>query len=55
VITLTVNDTMTVAYGPMMYIYRQYNKATSANLTNLLQQMFDYYTAAEAYIAAQSN
>ena len=54
-ITLTVNDTMTVAYGPMVYIYRQYNKTTGTNLKNLLQQMFDYYTAAEAYIAALAN
>lgn len=54
-ITLTVNDTMTVAYGPMVYIYRQYNKTTGTNLKNMLQQMFDYYTAAEAYIAALAN
>ena len=54
-ITLTVNDTMTVAYGPMVYIYRQYNKTTGTNQKNLLQQMFDYYTAAEAYIAALAN
>lgn len=39
-----------VTYGPMNYIVRQYHKTENANLKAVLQQLYDYYLAAEAFV-----
>ncbi len=42
-------ETMTVTYSPMDYIIRMYNKG-NANTKALVQAMYGYYLAAEAYV-----
>ena len=54
-IVVTVSDgtdTLTVTYAPMDYIIRMYNKSSSSQSTKaLVQALYGYYLAAEAYIA----
>ena len=54
-ITVTVSDgtnDLVVTYAPMDYIIRMYNKADSSEATkNLVQALYGYYAAAEAYVA----
>ena len=47
-ITLTVNDTLTVAYSPLNYMARMYTKG-SDNLQALLKAMYTYHLAAVEY------
>jgi len=49
-VTVVVNDGLTVTYSPLNYIYRMVNKTDDAVLQNLLQQLYDYYLAAD-YLA----
>ncbi len=50
--TVTVGE-LSVTYSPMDYIIRMYNKADVAENTKaIVQALYDYYLAAEAYIAA---
>ena len=52
-ITITVTcggETLTVTYGPMNYMVRMSQKGTD-NLKALLKAMYNYYLAAEAYVA----
>jgi len=53
-VVVAVNtDALTVAYSPLDYIIRMYNKAdASANTVALVQAMYGYYLAAAAYTAA---
>ena len=45
-------DTLTVTYAPMDYIIRMYNKnASNQNTKALVQALYGYYLAAEAYVA----
>lgn len=56
-VTLTVADASgeaSVTYGPMHYITRQYSNTAKENLKALLQQLYDYYMAAESYLAANA-
>lgn len=46
-VTVTVNDGLTVTYSPLNYIYRMSQKTDDAALKTLLQQLYDYYMAAE--------
>ena len=52
---LTVSDgtdTITVTYSPLDYIQRMYEKeGTSAELKTLLKAMYNYYQAANTYLA----
>lgn len=54
-VSVAVSDsdgTLTVAYAPMDYIIRMYSKADSSETTKaVVQALYTYYTAAEAYIA----
>jgi len=51
-IVVMVNEELTVSYSPMDYIIRMYNKAdSSAELKALVQALYGYYAAAEAYTA----
>ena len=50
-VTVVVNDGLTVTYSPLNYIYRMVNKTDDAALQTLLQQLYDYYLAAD-YLAA---
>ena len=54
-IVVTVSDgtdTLTVTYAPMDYIIRMYNKSSSSQSTKaLVQALYGYHLAAEAYIA----
>lgn len=44
-------DSLSVSYAPMDYIIRMYNKADAADTTKaLVQALYGYYLAAEAYI-----
>ena len=46
---------MMIEYSPMYYIARMYNKEeTSESLKSLLQALYDYHLAAEAYCDSQS-
>jgi len=55
-IVVSVSDganTLTVAYAPVDYIIRMYNKIDAAENTRaLVQALYGYYLAAEAYTAA---
>ena len=44
---MVVNDGLTVTYSPLNYIYRMSQKTNDDVLKNLLQQLYDYYMAAE--------
>ena len=46
-VTVTVNDGLTVTYSALNYITRMVNKTEDNVLKNLLQQLYDYYMAAE--------
>lgn len=46
-VTVVVNDGLTVTYSPLNYIYRMSNKTDDTALKTLLQQLYDYYMAAE--------
>ena len=51
-IMVIVNEELSVSYSPMDYIIRMYNKAeSSAELKALVQALYGYYAAAEAYTA----
>lgn len=50
-ISVTINDTMTVQYAPLCYIFRQYNNTADNDLKNLMQQLYDYYVAADYLVA----
>ena len=53
--TNTDGHTATVSYGPMNYIVRMYYKeGATTEMKNLLQALYNYYLAAEAYIKAQN-
>ncbi len=52
-VVLTVSDessSLSVGYGPMNYITRMYNGNGSDNLKNLLQALYGYHLAAEAFV-----
>ena len=49
VITLTVNDTLTISYSPMNYIVRK-GANGSDSLKVLLKAMYNYYMAAADYV-----
>ena len=52
-VVLTVSDessSLSVGYGPMNYITRMYNGNGSEALKNLLQALYGYYLAAEAFV-----
>ena len=49
-VTVTVNDGLTVTYSALNYITRMVNKTEDNALKTLLQQLYDYYMAAE-YLA----
>ena len=51
IITLIVNDSLTVNYSPLTYISRQYNKSADAKLVDLVAAMYRYYQTAENYKA----
>ena len=56
VIALTVNDTLTVNYSPLTYITRMYAKeSASTELKNLMQAMYSYYLAADAFVGIEEN
>ena len=44
---MTVNDGLTVTYSALNYITRMDNKTDDTALKTLLQQLYDYYMAAE--------
>ena len=46
-VTVTVNDGLTVTYSALNYITRMVNKTEDNVLKTLLQQLYDYYMAAE--------
>lgn len=46
-VTVTVNDGLTVTYSALNYITRMVNKTEDNALKTLLQQLYDYYMAAE--------
>ena len=43
-------SSFTVAYSPLHYIVRQYNKTENAELKDLVQNLYDYHKAAVAYV-----
>jgi len=49
--TVQVNDVLTVVYSPMNYIVNMYKKG-SESLQTLVQTLYNYHLAAEAYLAA---
>lgn len=51
IVTVQVNGTLTVAYCPANYMTNMYKKG-SANLQTLVQALYAYHLAAEAYLAA---
>lgn len=51
VITVKVNDTLSVTYSPMNYIVNMRQKG-SEKLQELVQTLYDYHVAAVAYLAA---
>lgn len=51
-LSLTVNDSMTVAYCPMNYIVRMNQKGDDTTKV-LMKAMYNYYLAAEEYIKAE--
>ena len=51
VITLTVNDTLTVAYSPLTYISRKYYGSDNEQVRNLVAAMYRYYLAADSYLS----
>jgi hypothetical protein len=54
-ITVTVNsgaETISVAYSPLNYMIRMYEKESSSDATkNLMQAMYGYYLASVSYTA----
>lgn len=49
---ISVNDVVIVSYNPMWYIQRQfYSNSNTAKFKNLLQAIYNYYLAADAYTA----
>ena len=54
-VTNAQGHSATVSYGPMNYIVRMYYKeGATMEMQNLLQALYNYHLAAEAYIAAQN-
>lgn len=51
-LSLTVNDSLQVVYSPMNYIVRM-NQKGSEQTKALMQALYSYYLAAEAYVEAQ--
>ena len=51
-VTVTVNDSLSVTYGPMNYMVRMYEKG-SDTLQALLKAMYNYHLAAKSFVAAQ--
>lgn len=51
-LSLTVNDSLQVVYSPMNYIVRM-NQKGSEQTKALMQAIYSYHLAAEAYVAAQ--
>ncbi len=51
-VTVTVNDSLSVTYGPMNYIVRMYEKG-SDTLQALLKAMYNYHLAAKRIIDTQ--
>lgn len=51
VYSVSVNGVEIVRYNPMWYIQRQYHSGSNAaKFTDLLQAMYNYYLAADAYV-----